>query len=279
MALRINHNIMALNAYRHLNRTQGSLSRSIEKLSSGLRITRAADDAAGLAISEQMRADIRSMNQAVRNANDGVSMLQTAEGALNEVSGMLTRMRELASQAATGTVGDAQKLTLDSEFQHLISEINRIAEVTEFNGTKLINGDLSSGTAASATFQIGIQNTSNDRLAVDIDSMKADDLAISGVAISTAALAQSALGQIDSAIGEVASQRGTIGAVQNRLERTIANLSISAENLTAAESNIRDVDMALEMAIFTKNQIMTQAGTAMLAQANLVNQSVLTLLG
>jgi flagellin len=278
MALRINHNIMALNAYRNLSITQGSLSKSIEKLSSGLRIVRASDDAAGLAVSEQMRADIRSLNQAVRNANDGVSMLQTAEGALNEVSGMLTRMRELAAQAATGTVGDTQKQTLDSEFQHLISEINRIAEVTEFNGTKLINGDLSSGTAAAATFQIGIKNTANDRVAVGIDSMKADDLAISGVAISTAGLAQSALAKIDSAIGQVAEQRGTIGAVQNRLERTIANLSISAENLTAAESQIRDVDMALEMADFTKNQIMTQAGTAMLAQANLVNQSVLTLL-
>jgi len=219
------------------------------------------------------------MDQAVRNANDGVSMLQTAEGALNEVSGMLTRMRELAEQAATGTVGDAQKKTLDSEFQQLMSEINRIAEVTEFNGTKLINGDLSSGDAASATFQIGIKATANDRLAVDIDSMKTDSLAISGVVISTAPLAQAALAKIDNAIAEVASQRGTIGAVQNRLERTIANLSISAENLTAAESQVRDVDMALEMANFTKTQIMSQAGTAMLAQANLVPQSVLTLLG
>ncbi len=279
MALRINHNVIALNAYRHLTATQNRLSRSIERISSGLRIIRASDDAAGLAISEQMRADIRSMNQAIRNANDGVSMLQTAEGALNEVSGMLTRMRELAEQAATGTVGDAQKKTLDSEFQQLMSEINRIAEVTEFNGTKLINGDLSSGSAASATFQIGIKATANDRLAVDIDSMKTDSLAISGVIISTAALAQAALGKIDSAIAEVASQRGTIGAVQNRLERTIANLSISAENLTAAESQVRDVDMALEMANFTKTQIMSQAGTAMLAQANLVPQSVLTLLG
>lgn len=279
MALRINHNIFALNAYRNLGVTQNKLQNSIEKLSSGLRIVRAAHDAAGLAISEQMRADIRSMNQAVRNANDGVSMLQTAEGALNEVSGMLVRMREIASQAATGTVGTTQKATLDSEFQHLISEINRIANVTEFNGTKLIDGTLSSGTAASATFQIGIKNTANDRLAVDIDSMKADNLAVSGVAISTAGLAQSALAKIDSAIAQVASQRGTIGAVQNRLERTIANLSISAENVTAAESAIRDVDMALEMAEFTKNQIMVQAGTAMLAQANMVPQTVLTLLG
>lgn len=278
MALRINSNVTALNAYRHLSNTQNKLQRSIERISSGLRIIRASDDAAGLAISEQMRADIRSINQAVRNANDGVSMLQTAEGALNEASGMLTRMRELAEQAATGTVGDAQKKTLDSEFQQLMSEINRIADVTEFNGTKLINGDLSSGTAAAATFQIGIQNTPNDRLAVDIDSMRADDLAISGVVISTAGMAQSALSKIDSAIAQVAGQRGTIGAIQNRLERTIANLSISAENLTAAESQVRDVDMALEMSTFTKNQIMTQAGTAMLAQANLVPQTVLTLL-
>ncbi len=279
MALRINHNVIALNAYRHLSATQNQLQKSIERISSGLRIIRASDDAAGLAISEQMRADIRSMNQAIRNANDGVSMLQTAEGALNEVSGMLTRMRELAEQAATGTVGDAQKKTLDSEFQQLMSEIDRIAEVTEFNGTKLINGDLSSGSADAATFQIGIQATANDRLAVDIDSMKTEELAISGVVISTAGLAQSALAKIDSAIAQVASQRGTIGAVQNRLERTIANLSISAENLTAAESQVRDVDMALEMAAFTKNQIMSQAGTAMLAQANLVPQTVLTLLG
>ncbi|NIQ36970.1 MAG: flagellin FliC [Proteobacteria bacterium] len=279
MALRINHNVIALNAYRHLSSTQNQLQKSIERISSGLRIIRASDDAAGLAISEQMRADIRSMNQAIRNANDGVSMLQTAEGALNEVSGMLTRMRELAEQAATGTVGDAQKKTLDSEFQQLMSEIDRIAEVTEFNGTKLINGDLSSGSADAATFQIGIQATANDRLAVDIDSMKTEELAISGVVISTAGLAQSALAKIDSAIAQVASQRGTIGAVQNRLERTIANLSISAENLTAAESQVRDVDMALEMAAFTKNQIMSQAGTAMLAQANLVPQTVLTLLG
>lgn len=280
MALRINHNIMALNAYRNLGRTQANLGRSIEKLSSGLRIVKASDDAAGLAISEQMRADIRSMNQAVRNANDGISMLQTAEGALNEISGMLTRMRELASQASTGTVGATQKLTLDSEFQNLMSEINRIAEATEFNGTALINGALSTTTGGSNVFQIGIKNVAAvDRISATINSMKTDDLAISAWAISTAGAAQSALSLIDSSISMVAAERGKLGAIQNRLERTIGNLSVSAENLTAAESQIRDVDMALEMAAFTKNQIMTQAGTTMLAQANLVNQSVLTLLG
>jgi flagellin len=270
---------MSLNAYRNLGITQNSLSRSIEKLSSGLRITRASDDAAGLAISEQMRADIRSINQAVRNANDGVSMLQTAEGALNETSGMLTRMRELASQAATGTVSTDQKATLDHEFQALISEINRISLVTEFNGTKLINGALSAGNVASGTFQIGIENTTNDRLGIDIDSMGAAAIGLSSIAVSAAAFALTALDAVDSAIALVAAQRGSIGAVQNRLERTIANLNVSGENLTAAESQVRDVDMAEEMSTFTKNQIMVQAGTAMLAQANLAPQSVLTLLG
>jgi flagellin len=280
MALRINNNVMALNAYRHLDVTQSTLSKSIEKLSSGLRIVRAADDAAGLAISEQMRADIRSMNQAVRNANDGISLLQTAEGALNEVSGMLTRMRELAEQAANGSLSSSQRATLDQEFQALVSEITRIADTTEFNGTLLINGALSSGSAQAATFQIGIGTSANDRMAIGISAMQATSIGISAAAaVSAMAWARTALDLVDSAIANVAKQRGIMGAVQNRLERTIANLTISAENLTSAESQVRDVDMALEMATFTKNQILTQAGTAMLAQANLVPQSVLTLLG
>jgi len=280
MALRILHNTTALSAYRNLSVTQSRLGRSIEKLSSGLRIVRASDDAAGLAISEQMRADVRSMNQAVRNANDGISLLQTAEGALNEVSGMLTRMRELAEQAANGSLSTSQRATLDQEFQALGSEITRIADTTEFNGTKLINGALSSGSAAAATFQIGIGTTANDRLSIGISAMQATSIGISAAAaISAMAFARTALDLVDSAIANVAKQRGIMGAVQNRLERTIANLSISAENLTAAESQIRDVDMAEEMATFTKNQILTQAGTAMLAQANLIPQSVLTLLG
>ena len=259
--------------------TQSQLGRSIEKLSSGLRIVRAADDAAGLAISEQMRADIRSLNQAVRNANDGISLLQTAEGALNEVSGMLTRMRELAEQAANGSLSTSQRATLDQEFQALVSEITRIADTTEFNGTLLINGALSSGTSAQATFQIGIGTSASDRMAIGISAMQATSIGISAAAaISAMAFARTALDLVDTAIANVAKQRGIMGAVQNRLERTIANLSISAENLTAAESQIRDVDMAQEMATFTKNQILTQAGTAMLAQANLIPQTVLTLL-
>ena len=280
MALRILHNTTALSAYRNLSVTQSRLGRSIEKLSSGLRIVRASDDAAGLAISEQMRADVRSMNQAVRNANDGISLLQTAEGALNEVSGMLTRMRELAEQAANGSLSTSQRATLDQEFQALASEITRIADTTEFNGTKLINGALSSGSASSATFQIGIGTTTNDRLTIGISAMQATSIGISAAAaISAMAFARTALDLVDSAISNVAKQRGIMGAVQNRLERTIANLSISAENLTSAESQIRDVDMAEEMATFTKNQILTQARTAMLAQANMIPQSVLTLLG
>jgi flagellin len=279
MALRINHNIMALNAYRNLTGTHNKLAKSISKLSSGLRIVTGAEDAAGLVISEQMRADIRAYNQAVRNANYGVSMLQIAEGALNTISGMLTRMKELAEQAANGTVGTTEKATLDSEFQALISEINRIVGATEFNGTYLINGALSTGSAAGATFQVGISSGANDRLSIDIDNMEANSIGLNGISVSAAANAYTALEAVGSAITTVANQRGVIGAVGNRLETTIANLTVTGENLTAAESLIRDVDMAFEMANYTKQQIMVQAGTAMLAQANLVNQSVLTLLG
>jgi flagellin len=281
MALRVNHNIMSINAHRQLGITQNQLGKSISKLSSGLRIVKASDDAAGLSISEQMRADIRAYNQAVRNANDGVSMLQTAEGALNEISGMLVRMRELAEQAATGTVGTTQKATLDNEFQALYSEINRISDATEFNGTKLVNGALSTGSGVNAaTFQIGIGNSSTiDRISISISGMHAASIGLSGISISSTANALTALAAVDTAIVNVAEQRGDIGALQNRLESVIANLGVTSENLTAAESQIRDVDMALEMANFTKSQILVQAGTAMLAQANLANQSVLSLLG
>jgi flagellin len=281
MALRVNHNIMSINAHRQLGITQNALGKSISKLSSGLRIVKASDDAAGLSISEQMRADIRAYNQAVRNANDGVSMLQTAEGALNEISGMLVRMRELAEQAATGTVGTTQKATLDNEFQALYSEINRISDATEFNGTKLVNGALSTGSGVNAaTFQIGIGNSSTiDRISISISGMHAASIGLSGISISSTANALTALAAVDTAIVNVAEQRGDIGALQNRLESVIANLGVTSENLTAAESQIRDVDMALEMANFTKSQILVQAGTAMLAQANLANQSVLSLLG
>jgi flagellin len=208
-------------------------------------------------------------------------MLQTAEGALNEISGMLVRMRELAEQAATGTVGTTQKATLDNEFQALYSEINRISDATEFNGTKLVNGALSTGSSVNAaTFQIGIGNSSTiDRIAISISGMHAASIGLSGISISSTANALTALAAVDTAIVNVAEQRGDIGALQNRLESVIANLGITSENLTAAESQIRDVDMAMEMANFTKNQILVQAGTAMLAQANVANQSVLSLLG
>ena len=238
MALRINSNVMALNAYRNLSVTQSKLARSIAKLSSGLRIVQASDDAAGLAISEKMRADIRSYNQAVRNANDGVSMLQTAEGALTEVSGMLTRMRELAEQAATGTVGETQKGTLDQEFQALITEINRISDATEFNGTQLINGALSSGSSNAATFQIGIGSGSTDRLSIGISGMHAASIGLEGISISSTANALTALAAVDTAISNVASQRGDLGAVQNRLETIIAIRNLPGQKVAQQYSEL-----------------------------------------
>jgi flagellin len=260
------------------------LGTSLERLSSGLRINRAADDAAGLAISEALRADIRSLNQATRNANDGISLINTAEGALSEQASILVRMRELASQAATGTVGSVERTTINREFQALMSEIDRISAVTEFNGQKLVDGSLSNvAGVASVVIQIGIQATVNDRIslnvAVDLTAITSAALAINTLDVLTAASSLSALTSLDSAIATVTDGRGRLGAVQNRLVHTVANLMVTAENLIAAESQIRDADYATEISEFTKNQILVQASTAILAQANLVPQTVLQLLG
>ncbi|RNC67271.1 MAG: flagellin FliC [Desulfuromonadales bacterium] len=275
MALTVNTNVASLNAQRNLNLTSTSLGKSLERLSSGYRINRAGDDAAGLAISEGMRAQTRSMNQAVRNANDGVSLVQTAEGALNEVSNILVRMRELATQAATGTVSSSQRGYIDSEFTQLKSEIDRIASASEFNGSKLLDG-----TAASYSFQVGAGATSNDVIAVSISAAGASSIGVgtASVAGATGAAATAALASIDSAIANVSNIRGTLGAVQNRLQSTINNLQVSVENLSAAESRIRDVDVASESAALTRAQILTQAGTSILAQANQTPQSALSLL-
>lgn len=363
--MRINTNVSALNAWRNLNATDLNMSKALERLSSGFRINRAADDAAGLAVSEKMRAQVRGLNQAIRNAQDGISMIQTAEGALTETHSILQRMRELADQSANGTLQDSDRSQLDTEFQALISELDRIATTTQFNGSTLLTGGLGStvGTfgasltvangiqnitsngAAAGTYtvvvdtiantvslddgtttqvinytaeptgfdtkklnfsQLGIQieinaslvditatNTfvvsagsadlqiganANQTLSVSIGDMQVAALGLTGGAIGSAANAQTAIGLLDTAIDSVSTQRASLGALQNRLEHTVANLSVASENLSAAESRIRDADMALEMSSFTRSQILLQAGTAMLAQANAKTQGVLQLL-
>src|SRR5690554_1575480 len=284
--MRIVNNISAMNTHRQLGIADSNLSKSLERLSSGLRINRAGDDAAGLAISEKMRAQIRGMGQAIRNAQDGISVIQTAEGALNEVHNMLNRMRELAIQAGNSTLTDGDKQKLNDEFFLLSEEITRIAETTEFNTRVLLTGDFSGGNPV--ILQVG--PNSGQTLDITIDDMRAEALNVvadedntgSGLFIgsgSTSADIDTALGAIDSATEAVSAQRATLGANQNRLEHTIQNLSITAENLSAAESRIRDADMAAEMAEFTKNQILLQSSTAMLAQANMKPQVVLSLLG
>lgn len=276
--MRIVNNIMAMNAHRQLTINQGGAAKAIEKLSSGLRINRAGDDAAGLAISEKMRGQIRGLRQAARNAQDGISLIQTAEGALSESHAILQRMRELAVQAANDTNTDIDRAELQKEIAQLIEELDRIAENTEFNTQNLLDGTFgASGTGNGRIIHIGAN--SGQVLEIFIRDMSAAGLGVSGVDIGTQAGADSAITTIQNAIDELSSERSKLGAWQNRLEHTIANLNNAAENLQAAESRIRDVDMAAEMMAFTKFQILQQASTAMLAQANLAPQSVLQLLG
>jgi len=275
--MRINHNLSALNAWKNMTVNDGGQTKSLEKLSSGLRIGRAADDAAGLSISEKMRGQISGLNQASRNAQDGISLLQTAEGALQETHTILQRMRELAVQSASDTVTDGDRGEIQKEINALRVEIDRISTDTEFNTQKLLNGDYSGKI-------IHIGANASQSLTVTIGSMNATALivqgadAASGIDVSTQGTANTAITTINTAINTVSGERSKLGAIQNRLEHTIANLSTSAENLTAAESRIRDVDIAVEMMSFTKYQILSQASTAMLAQANAKPQAVLQLL-
>ena len=285
MGLRVNSNVASINAQRNLVNSTGALQKSLQRLSSGLRITRAADDAAGLAISEGFRADIRSIAQAQRNANDGISFLQVGEGALNEVSSILIRQRELAIQSANGTLGDSERNTLNNEFQDLVSEINRIAAVTQFNGTTILES------GGSTVFQIGVDATSNDRITINAVDARTSSIGLLGTSgtgsaaatitarISNVTDARAALGALDSAISAVASLRASFGTVQNRLESAIRSLAVSQENTSAAESRIRDVDFAQETAELTRNQVLQQAGISVLAQANVSTQSALSLLG
>ena len=291
MSLVINHNLMAMSAARYLGVTYNRLSTSVARLASGLRINSAADDAAGLAIREMMRTDIRVLNQGVRNANDALSLIQTADGALSVIDEKLTRMKELATQAATGTYTSAQRLIMDSEYQAMASEITRIAMATDFNGVKLLDGSLS-GSAVDGSQQMKIHfgtgnSSAEDYYYIKINAATASALGVgSGIAvgnagytISTQSAAQVALGAIDSAINDKDNIRANLGALANRLSNTVTNLTVQAENLQAAESRISDVDVAVEMTEFVRNQILTQAAVAMLAQANALPQLALTLIG
>lgn len=260
-----------MNTYRQLVGNNTAVAKSLEKLSSGLRINRAGDDAAGLAISEKMRGQIRGLDMASKNAQDGISLIQTAEGALNETHSILQRMRELAVQSASDTNTDADRKELQKEVTALISEIKRISTDTEFNTQKLLDG-----TFTGKLIHIGAN--SGQVLTISIGNMAAAALGLSGLSISSQAGADAAIKTINDAISKVSSQRADLGAIQNRLEHTINNLGTASENLSAAESRIRDVDMAKEMMEFTKNNILTQAAQAMLAQANQIPQGVLQLL-
>lgn len=275
MGLRIYNNVEAQSAHRQLQNTNQNLGKAMERLSSGLRINRAGDDAAGLAVSEVMRSKIRGMTVAGRNAQDGVSLVQVADAALGTVTEMLQRVRDLAVQAANGTLNDSQRLNLDKEVQNILQEVGRVGSDTEFNGVKILAGSVA--TAASAvTLQIGADGGQN--IGFTISTISTADLGIVGLAVSTQASASAAIASLDSAISTLNTQRANMGAIQNRLEQTINRLGVTAENLQAAESRIRDADMAAEMIFFTKNQILQQSGTAMLSQANQAPQSVLQLL-
>ncbi|MGE3621016.1 MAG: flagellin [Acidimicrobiia bacterium] len=269
--MRINQNIAALNAYRNLTVTNGQMSKSLEKLSSGFRINRAADDAAGLAISEGLRSQVGGLKVAVRNAQDGVSVVQTAEGALTEVHAMLQRVRDLSVQAAnTGSNNATSLAAIQSEIDELGAALGDIAARTNFNGTALLDAD------KTLTFQVGAGAT--DTLDVDLTGITAVATAVTAIDVTAAGGGAAGITAADAQIATVSTARATLGAAQNRLEHTINSLNVAIENLSASESRIRDTDMAQEMVQFTRSQILTQAGTAMLAQANQAPQSVLQLL-
>jgi len=276
MGLRIATNVQSLNAQRNLGVASEKQASVLNKLSSGARITKAGDDAAGLAISEKLKGSIRSLQQANRNANDGISLIQTAEGGINEISNILLRLRELSVQAASDTVGDVERSFTDKEFQQLKTEIDRISQVTKFNGRNLLNG-----TGDTLDFQVGIENDpERDRL--QFNTAKTDvtlgKLGLSSTGVSSKESAQENLSKIDMAIQTVNENRAELGALQNRLSSTVNNLSISTENLAAANSRIRDADMALETSELTKQSILSQAGTAVLSQANSSQNLALKLL-
>lgn len=276
MGLRINTNVASVNAQRNLRVTNLDMRKAMERLSSGSRINRAGDDAAGLAISENLKAQIRGYNMAMRNSEDGISLVQVAEGGLNETSNILARLRELGIQAASDTIGVAERGFLDVEYQSLLNEIERVSQATEFNNTKLLNG-----TTPAMDLQVGIRNIPGvDRITFDASKSNATVMALglSELNVKDKLQAQSSLQQIDQAIQKVAATRADYGALQNRLQATINNLGVSVENLSSANSRVRDADMAVETAEMTRNNIMLQAGISVLGQANTSNQMALKLL-
>ena len=277
MALRITTNVASLNAQKNLVNTSHALDQSLARLSSGYRINQAADDAAGLAISENLRAQIRGLGQANRNSNDGVSLVQIAEGGLNEVSNMLIRLRELAIQASSDTIGDVERKFLDVEYQQLKSEMQRISEVTAFNGYDLLNGS-----GGIIDIQVGVHNDPfKDRISFNTAAANAtlEALGMTAESVSTKEQAQASIDVVDQGMISVNAMRANFGAMQNRLQSTINNLNIAHENLSAANSRIRDADVAKESAELTRNTILTQAGVSVLAQANSIQQVALKLLG
>jgi flagellin len=271
MSLRINNNISAMNAHRLISQTDKSLSNSLERLSSGLRINRAADDSAGLAISQRLRSQVEGLQMASQNAEQAKNVVQTAEGYLNEVHNMLGRMRELSVQSSSDTVDDTNRASLQAEFSSLREEITRIANAAEYNNQKLLDGTY------NGTFQIGANNTENDTISFSIAGADAETLQVNESDISTRAGANSALDELTAAIDSVSSTRSDLGTIQNRLAFTVASVDNAAENLASSESTIRDLDISQEVTSFTKSQILTQAGMSMLAQANAVPQNVLSL--
>jgi len=284
MALKIFNNPSSINAQRLLAQNSERLAKSVERISSGVRINKASDDAAGLAVSEALRSDIRAMRQAMRNANDGISMINVTEGALNEQSSILIRLRELASQSSTGTVGSTERQTIQLEFNSLRNEVDRITQSTTFNGQGLIDGALASSVASAnhVVLQIGVNSNANSQInlneEMNLSAITSTALSIQNLSLTNIDAALTALASLNTAISSVAQGRGKVGAVQNRLTRTINNLGVTIENLQAAESSIRDADIAEEIAELTRNQILVQSATAMVGQANMIPQSILQLL-
>jgi flagellin len=276
MGIVVNTNVTAMDAVGHLNRTNRGLTQTFARISSGMRINRAADDSAGLAMAENLQSEFMSLNQSVRNTNDGISVLQTAEGATNEVSDILKRMRELAVQSSSETLHNTERGYIQDEFNQLTSEIDRIAQVTEFNGIALGNN-----ANTKLDVQVGIYNTANDRIAIGLGDLRSSTLGvdIANVNLSNVASAQSALESLDTALNTMNQYRSDYGAVQNRLDSALNNLEIYRENIAASESRIRDADYAFETAEMNKYNIMQQAGVAILSQANGINQGALRLIG
>jgi flagellin len=275
MALVINHNMSSINAQRNLSNTGRSLKSSFEKVSSGLRINKAADDAAGLGVAENLEAASRSAKVAMRNTNDGISVVQTAEGATSEVGNIVKRMRELAVQSSSETLATAERSYVQDEFAQLSAEVDRISQVTEFNGLKLTNGS-----DTSVSVQVGVNNSSNDRISITMGDLRSTALGVdtTSMSLNSSASARSAITALDTALDSINSIRSDYGAVQNRLGDSLVNMEVYNENLNAAESQIRDVDFASETAEMAKQQIMQQAGMSVLAQSGQTQQGILSLI-